>query len=131
MVKQNRHYVSDLRATALCQWQSTQPRFNFYGSDIVKFAPSPLRNNPSTNVNGITSLCGIATPRIASGQFTLLKMVAKLRNRHSVYARALVGPVDFGDQPRDCVASGFFLRVINNCSDHPFAVNAIAIRGLL
>jgi hypothetical protein len=65
VIEENGHYTPDLRATTLGQWQPPEPGLKLDRPHIAKFELSPIRNNPSAQVDGIARLRGITAPLIA------------------------------------------------------------------
>jgi len=82
VIEENRHQVSDFRAAALGQRQTTKPRLDFHRSDLEKLMFSPMRNNPSFQIGMIGPFGGISAPCIVARQFALLEMIAELSDSH-------------------------------------------------
>jgi hypothetical protein len=94
MIEKNRKQVSNLGTAAFCQSQPSKPGLDLDRSDCGQLISPPMRIDPPIEVSCISFLGGIRTPRIFSGEFTLLKMIAKLDDRHGVRTHSMASRID-------------------------------------
>ena len=128
VIEENRHQVSDLRAAALGQRQTTKPGLDFHRSDLEKLICSPMGNNPSLQTGMIGPFSRITAPSIVARQFALLEMIAELSDGHCVTTHSPIARIDFRDEANNRAAGSIFRGILLHRSDNSLTVDSSAFR---
>jgi hypothetical protein len=98
MIEKHGHQISNLGATALRQRQASKPTFNLYCSDLSQFIVPPARTNPSVQICLVRFLRRVTAPSVVRREFSLLKVIAELRDRNRSSANPRLLRVDLCQQ---------------------------------
>ncbi len=82
MVEKNGHQISDFGATAFRQRQASKPGLDLNCSDLSQFIVPPVRKDLPDQVRFVDFLRSVTAPGVLLCKFTLLEMIAKLRDRN-------------------------------------------------
>src|SRR5215470_5646606 len=122
-IKEDGHQIANLGATALRQRQTSKPRFDLYCSNFSQLMVSPMGTNPSVQIYLVRLFRRVAAPRVIFREFSLLKVIAELRDRSRGSTNPRLLRIDLCQQDRDSGTGRRFVWIMLNRANYFLPLN--------
>ncbi len=131
VIKEDGHQIANLGATTLRQRQTSKPRFDLYCSNFSQLLVSPVWTNPSVQIYLVGLFRRVAAPRVIFREFSLLKVIAELRDGNRVSTNPRLLRIDLCQQDRDNGTGRSFVWIAFNRANYFVPLDASSTQTLL